>query len=573
MLCQQHRSKAVAQGDGLIFQGSFLTHVFGTPAPADGRTLQSTQLHAIYRLSDALHRAATLEEIFELAVDGVIGAPGAQRAAILLIDGGKIMRFRADRGLSTRYRQAVEGHNPWHPQDSDPLPILIEDVSQDASLAAVRAAIESEGIGAVAFIPITRNEALAGKFMLYYDAPHQFNAVELEGAVAVSNHVGFAIERKHAENLLRDEQRLFVDGPVVVFKWRAEHGWPVEFVSANVLALTGHARRDWLDGTLQFKALIHAADRDRVHAEIWHRHREAVEQFSQEYRIVRADGQTRWIRDFTRILRDESGVTRFFHAYLQDVTEAKLAEDALRDLTATLEARVTERTAALSEACRELEAFTYSMSHDLRAPLRAIDGYSALLREAAVAGDVSESLPMFDKIRAATGRVSVVVDEMLALARLSQQAVTRRRVDMSGMAEEIAAALHDTDRSRVVDWAVQPGMMADAEPDMVRTLLGCLMGNAWKFTSGCASARIEVGIEQVDGGARFFVADNGAGFDMQYAANLFNPFQRLHSADQFPGAGIGLATAARVVRRHDGRIHAIAAPDEGARFMFTLAPG
>ena len=520
--------------------------------PADHRALLAAPLHAIYRLSDALYRAATLEEIFEIAIDGVIEATGATRAAILLFDAGKTMRFRASRGLSESYRCAVEGHNPWHREDRDPLPILIKDVRQDASLAALNEAIAREGIGALAFIPIVSGNALAGKFMLYYDAPHEFNKTELESAVAVANHVSFAIERKHAENQLRDEQQLFVDGPVVVFKWRAEHGWPVEFVSANVQALTGHKREDWLGGAADFKALIHADDLARVHAEIWRQHQESAGHFSQEYRIVRADGQTRWIRDYTRILRDETGATRFFHAYLQDVTEAKGAEESMRDLTATLEVRVAERTAALAAACRELEAFTYLMSHDLRAPLRAIDGYSALLREAAVAGLDAESLPMFDKIRAATARVSVVIDEMLALARLSQQVVTRRRVVLRSLAGEIAATLQKADRARQVEWVIKSDMVANAEPEMTRTLLECLIGNAWKFTSGCAAARIELGVVQVDGRPCFFIADNGAGFDMQYAANLFNPFQRLHSVDQFPGAGIGLATAARIVRRHDG---------------------
>lgn len=144
---------------------------------------------------------------------------------------------------------------------------------------------------------------------------------------------------------------------------------------------------------------------------------------------------------------------------------------------------------------------------------------------------------------------------------------------MNALTGESAAGLHEADRARQVDWVIRPGMAADAEPHMTRTLLECLIGNAWKFTSGCPAARIELGVDQVDGRACFFVADNGAGFDMQYAANLFNPFQRLHSVDQFPGAGIGLATAARIVRRHGGRIDATSAPDQGARFMFTLAPG
>ena len=531
-----------------------------------------SQLHEVYRLSDALHRTSTLDTFCELAVDGVLKATGASRAAILLLDAANVMRFRAWRGLSDGYRAAVEGHNPWRLDDRDPQPVLVPDVRVEPSLERLLTVVRGEGIGALAFVPITCDGVLAGKFMVYHDAPHDFGAAEVEIACAVAHHVGFALERKQAENRLRDERQLFVDGPVVVFKWRAGQGWPIEFVSANVAVLTGHNQADWLAGRIGFKSLIHPDDLARVRDDVWRNNVEGVDHFGQEYRIVRADGGIRWVRDFTRTIRDESGITTHFHGYLQDVTGLKAAEDKLRDLTTTLESRVIERTSALQEACRELEAFTYSVSHDLRAPLRSIDSYAALLRESA--GDTldPESAEMFGKIRAATQRMTLLIDDLLALSRISQQAIVRRRVDISQIASDVAGALRERDPERRVEWVIEPDLAAQADPGLVRVLLENLLDNAWKFTGRSQDVRISVCARRDGEVTRFEVRDNGAGFDMRYVANLFAPFQRLHSADQFPGSGIGLATVSRIVRRHGGEIAAHAAPGQGASFVFSLEP-
>lgn len=538
----------------------------------DGGVAYVSQLHEVYRLSDALHRTSTLDAFCELAVDGVLKATGASRAAILLLDAANVMRFRAWRGLSDGYRAAVEGHNPWRLDERDPQPVLVPDVRVEPSLERLLAVVRGEGIGALAFVPITCDGVLAGKFMIYHDAAHVFGAAEVEIACAVAHHVGFALERKQAENRLRDERQLFVDGPVVVFKWRAGHGWPIEFVSANVAVLTGHSQDDWLSGKVGFKSLIHPDDVARVREDVWRHNLEGVEHFGQEYRIVRADGDVRWVRDFTRAIRDESGTTTHFHGYLQDVTGLKAAEDKLRDLTTTLETRVAERTSALQEACRELEAFTYSVSHDLRAPLRSIDSFAALLREAAGADLDAESDAMFGKIRAATQRMTLLIDDLLALSRISQQSIVRRRVDITEMANEVARALQEREPQRSAEWVIEAGLTAQADPGLVRLMLENLLGNAWKFTGRTTGVRISLGARRDGEITRFEVRDNGAGFDMRYVANLFAPFQRLHAADQFPGSGIGLATVSRIVRRHGGEIAAHAAPGQGASFVFTLEP-
>jgi PAS domain S-box-containing protein len=528
-------------------------------------------LRELYLLSEALARAADLKEICELATSGVKKAVGSDRAAILLRDTEGVMRFQAWLGLSEDYRHAVEGHSPWNPDNPDPEPVLVGDVTTEPSLTALLPRVVAEGIASVAFIPILREGVLAGKFMLYFDHRHAFSAEEMEIAGAIANHVGFALERKQGLQRLVDERQLFVEGPVVVIKWRAAPDWPVEFVSANVHGLLGHDSAALEEGVVRFEDVIAPTDLDRVRAEIRRHLSSGAEHFAQEYRIRRADGAIRWLSDYTRIVRDPAGQATHFHAYLQDVTATREAEAALRELTATLESRVARRTAELEAAMRELGAFAYSVSHDLRTPLRAIDGFSMLLREAVGKHLEPDTEDMFSRIRGATQRMGGLIDELLGLTRISQQAISRRPVDLSAMAREIAARLGERAPDRVVEWHIEEGLAALVDPPLARVLLEHLLGNAWKFTAERPVARIEFTAEPETHPTRFCVSDNGAGFDMQYAANLFNPFQRLHSPEQFPGAGVGLASVLRIVRRHGGSIEARGVPDAGASFHFTLA--
>ncbi len=256
---------------------------------------------------------------------------------------------------------------------------------------------------------------------------------------------------------------------------------------------------------------------------------------------------------------------------VEDVTERARAEEAVRSLNRTLEARVTARTRELSEANRELESFAYSVSHDLRAPLRAIEGFSRILGER-YAGDLDETgRDYLGRVRKATARMAELIDALLKLSRIGRSDLAIEDVDLSALAEEVGAALADADPERRVELHVQPGMRARGDQALLLTLLDNLMGNAWKFTRDTAGARVEVGMAADDGGKPvYFVHDNGAGFDPGYAGKLFRPFQRLHSQDDFPGHGIGLASVKRIVERHGGEIRAEGKPGQGATFWFTL---
>jgi signal transduction histidine kinase len=221
---------------------------------------------------------------------------------------------------------------------------------------------------------------------------------------------------------------------------------------------------------------------------------------------------------------------------------------------------------------RELEAFCYSVSHDLRAPLRGVDGFCHALLEDYGGKLDAAGTDYLRRARAAAQRMGVLIDDLLELSRLSRADLRRETVDVSLLARAVAGGLGSNGREWRLDWRIQDGLLARADPRLLQVVLENLLGNAFKYTSKNAHARIELGMREMAGTRVWFVRDDGAGFDMQYAGKLFSPFQRLHSAKEFPGTGVGLATVQRVVHRHGGKIWAEAAPGAGASFMFTLGP-
>jgi PAS domain S-box-containing protein len=254
-----------------------------------------------------------------------------------------------------------------------------------------------------------------------------------------------------------------------------------------------------------------------------------------------------------------------------DITERKRAEQQVRKLNEELEERVRQRTAELEASTRELDAFAYSVSHDLRAPLRSLAGFSNLLLE-----DYADSLDdtgrsYLARIETNANRMARMIDDLLDLSRATRVELRRIPVDISALAQEIAEDLQEADPDRRVAIDIDAGLMANGDPHLVRLVLLNLLGNAWKFTARTASAVIRVEASQRDDAVVFAVHDNGAGFDMRYAGKLFDPFKRLHSNSDFEGTGIGLAVVQRIVQRHGGRVWAHGEPGNGASFYFTLA--
>jgi signal transduction histidine kinase len=247
--------------------------------------------------------------------------------------------------------------------------------------------------------------------------------------------------------------------------------------------------------------------------------------------------------------------------------ELRQTEELIRNMNLTLETCVRERTEQLVEANKELDAFTHSISHDLRAPLRAIDGFGRLLADHCGATLDHQGRGYLDRVLQSIERMEHLVEDLMRLSRISQTQLHRVRVDVSAMAQEILDELRAGDPARVVETVVAPHMQCDADPRLLRIALENLLNNAWKFTAKHSPARIEVGCDEH---ATFYVRDNGAGFDSSRAEGLFSPFRRLHLASEFAGTGVGLSIVQRVIRRHGGRITAQAAPGRGATFSFTL---
>jgi len=245
-------------------------------------------------------------------------------------------------------------------------------------------------------------------------------------------------------------------------------------------------------------------------------------------------------------------------------------ESAVKSAQASLEERVKERTAQLEAANKELEAFSYSVSHDLRAPLRTIDGFTQIVSQRYREKLDSEAQSYFDRVRAGCRRMSELIDDLLRLSMVTRGGVTRQDVDLSDLARQVVDSLHQAQPQRRVVTSIAPGLHVRGDPKLLRVLLENLLSNAWKFTGKKPLAEIGLGAGVQEGAVVYCVSDNGAGFDMRYADRLFAPFERLHHRDQFEGSGIGLATAQRVVRMHGGKIWAESAPEKGAKMFFTL---
>lgn len=235
------------------------------------------------------------------------------------------------------------------------------------------------------------------------------------------------------------------------------------------------------------------------------------------------------------------------------------------------EERILRDSAELKAANRELESFSYSVSHDLRAPLRAIDGFSQVLVEDYSAKLDPEARGYLQRIRGATQRMGMLIDDLLKLSRVTRTEIRREQIDLSAMANEIARDLRAGEPERRAHFEIASGLLAQGDSHLLRIVLQNLLGNAWKFTSKRAEARIEMGLLRANGQSAYFVRDNGAGFDPAYADRLFGAFQRLHGVEDFPGTGIGLATVQRVILRHGGKVWAEGAVDQGATIYFTLS--
>ena len=392
-----------------------------------------------------------------------------------------------------------------------------------------------------------------------------------EALEASNRELGHEIaERKGAELALRHSEKRYraLVSTLSTVVWAANQRWEFEGEQASWEAYTGQSRNEYKGSG--WRRAFHPEDQETLD-----RFTESASKGQQTYEVElrlwqAASASYRIVGLRPVAVYDGAGEFREWIGTVTDIDDRRRAEDEVRRLNVELEGRVRDRTAKLEEANSELESFSYSVSHDLRAPLRTIDGYSqALILD--FGSQVNEKMRNYlDRIQAGTKRMGQLIEDLLSLSRISRHQLERRPVDLSAMAEQVLQELQQREPERKVQVSVWDGIMVDADPRLLKVALENLLGNAWKFTSKTPDARIEVGM--VEEGVRhtIFVRDNGAGFDMAYADKLFGAFQRLHGVNEFPGTGVGLATVQRVMFRHGGRIWCQAKPDKGATFFFTL---
>jgi PAS domain S-box-containing protein len=335
------------------------------------------------------------------------------------------------------------------------------------------------------------------------------------------------------------------------------------------LRLTGWHRSEVI-GKNWFEQFI-PPEQHEVRARLSTLLRDAPPAWHYENQILTRAGERLCVRWNNTVLRARSGEVIGTASIGEDITQRKMAEDEVRRLNADLERRVSDRTAELRAANRELEAFDYSISHDLRAPLNRIECFCAMLGEQYGEKLGAQGTELLQRIAAAGRGMDLLVADLLALSTVTHGELQRSRVDLGEMGRSIVASLNKSEPGRAVRVDAQERLSVEADPGLVRIVLENLIGNAWKFTRSRSQAHIEIGCLDTASERVFFVRDDGVGFDMAHAGEVFTPFRRLHSRAEYEGTGIGLATVQRIVRRHGGRVWAEAVVDGGATVFFTLS--
>lgn len=402
--------------------------------------------------------------------------------------------------------------------------------------------------------------------------PRQWSQEEEAFAASVADFVAMAMEaeeRKATQDALAEgEERyraLYEDIPSMYFTLDTEG----RILSVNRFGLQqlGYSSESLIgQSVLQ---LFHEADKEQVYNCLMECLRNPEKIAEWEFRKVRRDGSVIWVREYARVRRnaDEKPVVLVI---CDDITERKQAEEQIRQFNLELEQRVFERTAQLQAANKELESFSYSASHDLRAPLRAISGFSeALLTDYAGKLDAN-ARDYLERIRSASRRMGQLIDALLSLSRITRQEMRRADVNLSEIAESVVAELRAAQPGRDVHFAIETNLRVNADPALMRIVLANLLGNAWKYTARRDRGLIEFGYARNNGASAYYIRDNGVGFEQDFADALFMPFQRLHSRKEFEGEGIGLTTVHRIIQRHGGKVWATGQVDRGATFYFSV---
>ena len=320
----------------------------------------------------------------------------------------------------------------------------------------------------------------------------------------------------------------------------------------------------------ELTARIFPEDRERTWPALEQLLTDSAGLYAEDYRVFGLNGGVRWVRDRGRVVRGVDGKVEYITGALVDITERKQAEEEIKRLNADLEQRVAERTAQLEQSNRELEAFTYSVSHDLRGPLRHMSGYAEIVHDDARSQLSDEARACLGRISGAATRLSRLVDSLLDLSRVGRRELVLQRTRLDDLVTSALRELESETKNRRVEWQRQRLPIVDCDASLMHIVFLNLLSNALKYSRPRDVAIIHIGMQVENGETIVLVRDNGVGFDPRFQGKLFGVFERLHSAAAFEGTGIGLATVDRIIRKHGGRIWAKSAVNEGATFYFTL---
>ena len=459
-------------------------------------------------------------------------------------------------------------------------PDICADIEHDRRMVPWRKAALARGYRSCAAFPVRSGKDAVAVLSIYSSEVAFFNEEEVALLTQLADDVSFALEtmriegerRAAAEALARSEQELLEAQRLGhVGSWRADpRTWETTWSDENYHILGRAPSEPILTGESFHEAVV-PEDRERLKTlvvEALERREEATIEVS----ITRPDGERRRVALSLAVVTGDDGLPSEIVGTTVDLTDYRRMEEAVLELNAELEQRVAHRTAQLEAANRELEAFAYSVSHDLRAPLRALDGFSLALLEDYGSGLDATGQDYLRRVRAASQRMAQLIDDLLTLSRVSRREMAVDEVDVTAMARRTVERLRDDAPERVVEFEVADGLVDQADDGLLQIVLDNLLGNAWKFTGRNEVAHVSLARAREGSEDVYAVRDDGAGFDATYADKLFAPFQRLHGESEFSGTGIGLATVQRIIHRHGGRCWAEGAPGKGATVSFTLHP-
>ena len=483
-------------------------------------------------------RDITERKRLEAESEHLASIPRLNPNPIIELDAGGRMIF-CNRAAEEVIKNAgmQDGNNPFSPAD---LPEILRDLQGGKPLQYTR--------------KVEINGSIFGERI--YLAP-QFNTVRI-----YANDITESVRAEEALRFSEARYRaLHRDNPTML----ATLGTDFTILSVNPACASqlGYAT-DELEGQSVLK-LFYEEDRPAVVEQLRMCLRNPKRVHRWQFRKVRKDGELLWVEELAHAVYDLNGVLNIL-LVCQDITERKRVDEEIEILNTNLAARAAE----LEAAYRELEAFSHTVSHDLRAPLTNIGGYSQIVLDLCADRLDEGCRGYIREIYRGTERMNQLIDTILSFSRLGRGELRREPVNLCEMAREIAAELQVAQPERRAFFSIPEGLTVNGDPKLLRIVLENLLGNAWKYSGSRENAQIEFGVAESAGKQAYFVRDNGAGFDMGEADKLFIPFQRLHSAEGFEGYGIGLATAERIIRRHGGRIWAESKPGEGATFYFTI---